>query len=610
MEQNHNYEPFKIEMQVANIISSQAKHGVNFNGRNARWYIHVLNEYILNLDLELIPFLPKMRVDGTSYRKPFKANGDLSKFVQQYADRVGLTREDFGGPFTVVEYKDFDPSKDARVKEALMDMGFLPPEWNTTKKPWNVHEYKRDLLRMSYSNWLNTYSNHKEYKKRQIAAEVDEAVNKFIEKHFKNRTVNYMKAYLYGLGFNVKNKAPTFDLIKKKLALSDKWITAPTNLEETLDEGLGGEMGRVGEMLKKRVVASHRRGLIQGLIDKERADGKLSAEANSCATPTFRFKHRIVVNIPSRGFFGHECRSLFQSDVNLDEFHGKPVVLHNNIPSGCSIKPGTNIIVDDKKGKVVGVHRYYCPPQRELFLGYDGSGLELRMLAHYLISECRAMLSEAEAEGSEEKRSIAERGLASAIMYRDVLLDGDIHTHNQKLAGLPTRDNAKTFIYAFNYGAGNLKLGSIVNGGAEEGALMRERFLAENPCIAILIERITDKAKKGYIDGIDGRRITMRRDAQGNVMTHKALNTLLQSAGAIVMKYAMVFLDKWIKRDGIRCAKVIDMHDEGQFSVHREDVKKLEELTLLCVKKAGEYLKMECPLASDAKVGLNWLHTH
>ena len=163
---------------------------------------------------------------------------------------------------------------------------------------------------------------------------------------------------------------------------------------------------------------------------------------------------------------------------------------------------------------------------------------------------------------------------------------------------------------AFNYGAGNLKLGSIVNGGAEEGALMRERFLAENPCIAILIERITDKAKKGYIDGIDGRRITMRRDAQGNVMTHKALNTLLQSAGAIVMKYAMVFLDKWIKRDGIRCAKVIDMHDEGQFSVHREDVKKLEELTLLCVKKAGEYLKMECPLASDAKVGLNWLHTH
>lgn len=89
---------------------------------------------------------------------------------------------------------------------------------------------------------------------------------------------------------------------------------------------------------------------------------------------------------------------------------------------------------------------------------------------------------------------------------------------------------------------------------------MRARFLAENPCIAILIERMTEKAAQGYILGVDGRRITMRRDATGKVMVHKALNTLLQSAGAIVMKYAMLFLNKWIERDGVRCAKVIDMH--------------------------------------------------
>lgn len=84
--------------------------------------------------------------------------------------------------------------------------------------------------------------------------------------------------------------------------------------------------------------------------------------------------------------------------------------------------------------------------------------------------------------------------------------------------------------------------------------------MAENPCIAILIERMTKKAESGYILGVDGRRITMRRDATGKVMTHKALNTLLQSAGAIVMKYSMLFLNKWIERDGVRCAKVIDMH--------------------------------------------------
>lgn len=139
---------------------------------------------------------------------------------------------------------------------------------------------------------------------------------------------------------------------------------------------------------------------------------------------------------------------------------------------------------------------------------------------------------------------------------------------------------------------------------------MRARFLAENPCIAILIERMTEKAALGFLIGVDGRKITMRRDATGKVMVHKALNTLLQSAGAIVMKYAMLFLNKGIDRDGVRCAKVIDMHDEGQYTVHRNDVEKLQELTTLCVKQAGEYLKMECPLASDCKIGRHWMDTH
>lgn len=613
MESNVNYNPFKVEMIVTDIISKQAKHGVNFNGRNARWFVHVLTEYILNIDKELIPLLPKMRLDGTSYRKPFKANGDLSKWPKEYAERVGLKREDIGGPFTAVEFVDFDPSKNQRVKEALMDAGFLPPEWNDTKKPWNVNDFRRDLQRSTYTKWFNDYSNGNA-RQRQIAAMVDADITKFVTKHFQNRTVNYMKAYLHGLGFNVRKRPPTFDQIKKKLAMTDKWITAPTNLEETLEDGLEGDMGAVGSLLKKRVVAAHRLGLIKGLIEKERVDGKLSAEANSCATPTFRFKHRIVVNIPSRGFFGHECRSLFQSDYNFHDDHNRALVIRNELGSNCYVRKGTNLIFEKgkpgKQDKCVGVYKYFIPSGREIFVGYDGSGLELRMLAHYLISECRLMLAEGEAENNPAKIATAKRGLESAITYRDILLDGDIHTHNQHLAGLPTRDNAKTFIYAFNYGAGNLKLGSIVGGGAEEGAIMRERFLSENPCIAILIERMQEKAKKGYITGVDGRKITMRRDSQGNIMVHKALNTLLQSAGAIVMKYAMIFLDKWIKRDNLRCAKVIDMHDEGQFTCHREDVDKLTVLMSECVKKAGEFLKMECRLASDYKVGLSWLHTH
>ena len=198
---NPNKNPFISEMAVADIISKQAKHGVNFEGRNARWYVHLLNEIIVNIDKELIPQLPKMRVDGSSYGRPFKKNGQLQKWPQEYCDRVGLKRDDIGGPFSCVEYVDFDPSKDARVKEALMDAGFLPPEWNTSKKPWNTFEIRRAMRNKTYAQWHSEWINGNN-KERQTAEMVQADIEKFIKKHFSCRTKNYMKAYVNALGLS------------------------------------------------------------------------------------------------------------------------------------------------------------------------------------------------------------------------------------------------------------------------------------------------------------------------------------------------------------------------------------------------------------------------
>lgn len=288
--ESFNANPFIAEMTVADIISKQSKSGVSFNQRNARWYCHLLTERLVNIDVQLIPMLPKMRVDGSSYARPFKKNGQLQKWPQAYCDRVGLTREDIGGPFSCVEYVDFDPSKDARVKEALLDAGFRPPEWNTSKKPWNTYEVRKGLKNKTYKQWYADCmrSNSKD---QQLATMINEDILKFLKKHFQFRTVNYMKAYVKGIGLNPdKRTPPTFDDIKKALALSNKWITAPTNLEETLEEGMTGELSGIGGLLKQRVVTAHRLGLIKGLIEKERPDGKLSADANTCATPTYRFR--------------------------------------------------------------------------------------------------------------------------------------------------------------------------------------------------------------------------------------------------------------------------------------------------------------------------------
>lgn len=165
---------------------------------------------------------------------------------------------------------------------------------------------------------------------------------------------------------------------------------------------------------------------------------------------------------------------------------------------------------------------------------------------------------------------------------------------------------------AFLYGAGNAKLGSLVGGGSDEGAEMKDTFLRECPCILILIEWAQGFAKQhGWLPAIDGRKLMLRKDPNtGEVMAHKALNLLLQAAGSIVMKYAMCFLDSWNKARKVDCHQVIMMHDEFQFTCKVDHVAGLRELIDRCVAKAGVYLKMECELASDSLCGANWYSTH
>lgn len=112
-----------------------------------------------------------------------------------------------------------------------------------------------------------------------------------------------------------------------------------------------------------------------------------------------------------------------------------------------------------------------------------------------------------------------------------------------------------------SYGAGDPLLGSQVGGGAEEGKIIRATFLRECPCIPVLIDWVQDfAAKNGWVPAVDGRKLIMRRDENGKVMTHKALNTMLQAAGSITMKVAMCILDGDIKKQSIDCHQVIFMH--------------------------------------------------
>jgi DNA polymerase-1 len=280
-----------------------------------------------------------------------------------------------------------------------------------------------------------------------------------------------------------------------------------------------------------RLKLSHRLNLLKGLIKRVRPDGRIEAQANSCHANTARMAHRIVVNIPKadpKVLLGKELRSLF------------------------------------------------IVPEGRVLIGCDASGLEARMLAHYLDDE----------------------------IFTNEILTSDIHTVIQGYAKLETRSQAKTLLYAIMYGAGDAKLGTIVNGGSAEGKSIRSRLYEKLPKLAHLDKKVKLCAKKNnYVPALDGRRLMIRS-------THSALNVLLQGAGAIVMKLAMILFNKKLEEHNLDAFQVGVFHDEFQVESSEKDAEEVAHWAKWSITQAGIELKMKCPLDAESKIGKNWADTH
>ena len=214
-------------------------------------------------------------------------------------------------------------------------------------------------------------------------------------------------------------------------------------------------------------------------------------------------------------------------------------------------------------------------PETHQLVGTDASGLELRCLAHYM----------------------------NDAKFTNEVLTGDVHTANMKAAGLSNRDQAKTFIYAFLYGAGPAKIGSVVGGKASDGQNLIAKFLKNMPALNKLRKDIGTVASKGLIRGLDGRMLHIRHE-------HAALNTLLQGAGAVVCKRWLVEMDRMIWEHGLDAKLVASVHDEYQFEVAKPDIESFTKITKEAMYTTQEILNFKCDLDSDFKVGNNWAETH
>lgn len=264
-------------------------------------------------------------------------------------------------------------------------------------------------------------------------------------------------------------------------------------------------------------------------------------------------------------------------------------------------KDGNVVLKDNGKPKEiigkgrVGDHGFECRhlfyvPEPWQMVGIDMAGIELRCFG--------------------EKLSKYDNGA-----YLELVLSGDPHSYNQRLAELPTRDNAKTFIYALLYGAGDVKLGSIVAPFEDEdtqraiGARLRERFMSGLPAYANLVKEIKRYAKAGWIPGLDGRKLFVRSP-------HSALNTWLQSDAALMSKKWLCLTEERMIAKGLMqgwngdFVQLLWIHDESQYAVKPEYTEILKETSISAARDTGLFFNYKCPIAVEPKVGMNWAECH
>lgn len=264
----------------------------------------------------------------------------------------------------------------------------------------------------------------------------------------------------------------------------------------------------------------------------------------------------------------------------IDELQGDRVhggVISNGTITGRMSHRSPNLAQVPNMGSPFGKECRSCwtVPEGYKLVGIDASGLELRMLAHYMNDQ----------------------------EYINEVVNGDIHTTNQKLAGLKSRDQAKTFIYALVYGAGDEKIGNVAGGTRKHGSELKRTFLNNLPALKKLKDRVQQASRRGFLKGLDGRKIYVRSQ-------HAALNTLLQGGGAIVMKKALAMLDSLLKLNAVDAKFVANIHDEWQMEVKESQADFVGELAVSCIEKAGEHFQMRCPLTGEYKIGDNWSETH
>ena len=254
----------------------------------------------------------------------------------------------------------------------------------------------------------------------------------------------------------------------------------------------------------------------------------------------------------------------------------------NNCVSGRATATSPNLQQVPSSGSPYGkeCRELFTAPRGWVICGTDLSGIELRLLASYLHPY----------DGGE---------------YSKQILEGDIHTYNQHAAGLATRSQAKTWVYAVLYGGGDRLIGAIAGGGAKKGKQLKDNYDHAVPAFSTLKRNLKTAAKRGHIKALDGRKLRVRSE-------HRCLSQLLQSAGAIVAKqWVMMTYDKIKEKYGDKVFIMGWIHDEMQIAcISKEIAHDVGNIAGTMAQEAGVALGLNIATQAEYSVGRTWSDTH
>lgn len=452
--------------------------------------------------------------------------------------------------------------------------GFLFDVGKARQLEADLYARKAELdaeLRVAFKPWVEPVK----YKGQPVVVEAkrktkvrrwDEDLNEYTIEVQKGETYAKQKLVL----FNPASRAHIANRLINLYGWRPKVFTdsgQPEISEETLD---GMEFPEA-KLLKEYLMVDKRLGMLstgkQAWLDKVGQDGRIHGRVNTNQAVTGRMTHAFpnVAQVPASGApYGHRCRELFHA------------------------------------------------PEGYVLVGCDAEGLELRCLAHFM----------ARYDGG---------AYGDTVVNGDKAQGTDVHTVNQRAVGLNSRDSAKTFIYALIYGGGDVKLGQIIvedmpddarrkwhgqfrteedreRGYRILGSKARKRIMTKLPALGSLVEAVQSKVKtQGWIKGIDGRRLPIRK-------AHAALNTLLQSAGALVMKKALVLMEAEFVANGWTIGEdlafVANIHDEVQIEARADIAEDVASIAADAIEMAGAHFDFRCVLAGNSAAGPTWADTH